>query len=201
MIPPTVPGYARYCPYTLDPRRTGEWTAPDLGKARQLVAASGTKGQKVTVWTWRDFGAEGRYVVSLLRRLGYRAQLRELKAADRYFSTIFDPKTRAQSGLIGWIGMQYGSQAIDVLRCDFDGNVARFCDRRMDARARRALNLLADDPEAAAATWAELDRKLVDAAAMVPLFNPRLPYLVSRRVGNWQYHPYLGPLYDQLWLR
>ena len=32
VIPPTVPGYVRYCPYTLDPRPTGEWTAPDVGR-------------------------------------------------------------------------------------------------------------------------------------------------------------------------
>ena len=201
VIPTSVPGYVRYCPYTVDPRPTGEWTAPDVGKAQQLIAASGTKGQKVTVWTWPEVGKEGRYVVSLLRQLGYRAQLEELKDIDVYFRTIFDPKTRPQSGIIGWFGTQYGSQAIDSLKCGFSGNAARFCDRGIDGKAARALNLFATDPEGAARTWAQLDRSLVDQAPWVPLFNPRWPIIASKRVGNWQYHPYLDVLLDQLWVR
>jgi YVTN family beta-propeller protein len=201
VIPPTVPGYRRYCPYTLDPRPTGEWTAPDVAKAQQLIAASGTRGQKVTVWTWPDFGKEGRYVVSLLRRLGYRTRLKELKDIDVYFHTIFDPKTRPQSGIMGWFGTQYGSQAIDTLRCGFSGNPARFCDRGIDEKAARALNLFATEPEGAVRMWAQLDRELVAQAPWVPLFNPRSPLLASKRVGNWQYHPYLQVLLDQLWVR
>jgi peptide/nickel transport system substrate-binding protein len=201
VIPPTVPGYRRYCPYTLDPRPTGEWTAPDVAKAQQLIAASGTKGQKVTVWTWPEFGKEGRYAVSLLRRLGYRAQLKELKDIDVYFRTIFDPKTRPQSGIMGWFGTQYGSGVIDTLRCGYSGNPARFCDRRIDTEAARSLKVFATDPETAARMWARLDRRLVDQAPWVPLFNPRSPLLASKRVDNWQYHPYMDVLLDQLWVR
>ena len=39
VIPPSLPGYRRYCPYTLDPRPDGRWTAPDLARARTLVDA------------------------------------------------------------------------------------------------------------------------------------------------------------------
>ena len=102
---------------------------------------------------------------------------------------------------MGWFGTQYGSQAIETLRCGFSANPARFCDRRIDAEAARALNLFATDPETAAKKWARLDRQLVDQAPWVPLFNPRWPYLASKRVGNWQYHPYLSVLLDQLWVR
>jgi YVTN family beta-propeller protein len=201
VIPPTVPGYRRYCPYTIDPRPTGEWTAADVAKAQQLIAASGTKGQKVKVWTWPEFGREGRYVVSLLRRLGYRARLEELKDINVYFGTIFAPDARPQSGIMGWFGTQYGSESLATVRCGFSGNPARFCDRRLDKDAARALNIFATDAEAAARMWARLDRQLVDQAAWVPLFTPRWPYLASRRVGNWQYHPYLSVLLDQLWVR
>lgn len=199
VIPPTVPGYVRYCPFTVDQRPTGEWTAPDVTKAQELIAASGTRGQKVTVWTWPDFGKEGRYLVSLLRGLGYRARLKELENADVYFRTILDPKAPPQSGIIGFFGQLYGSHAMETLSCS--GNLARFCDRRIDAEAARALKVFPTDPEAAASTWARLDRQLVDQAPMVPLFNPHFPYLVSKRVGNWQYHPYGAVLLDQLWVR
>jgi YVTN family beta-propeller protein len=201
MIPPTVPGYVRNCPYTLDPRSTGEWTAPDVAKAKQLIAASGTKGQKVRVRAWREIGKEARYIVSVFRRLGYRAQLEELKDWDAYAPTIFDPKTRAQSGIIGWFGLQYGSGMIDLFRCGSSSNLARFCDRGIDRKAARALTLYTTDPEGAARMWAQLDRELVDKAPYVPLFNPRLPLLASKRVGNWQYHPSEQVLLDQLWVR
>ena len=44
--PPGTVGFQRYCPYTAAPSRTGEWKAPDLERARRLVAASGTRGMK-----------------------------------------------------------------------------------------------------------------------------------------------------------
>jgi class 3 adenylate cyclase len=42
---------------------------------------------------------------------------------------------------------------------------------------------------------------LVDQAPWVPLYTPRTPYFVSKRVGNWQYHAYFHVLLDQLWVR
>jgi peptide/nickel transport system substrate-binding protein len=201
VIPPTVPGYVRHCPYTLDPRRSGEWTAPNLEKAQHLIAASHTKGQRVIVWTFPYFAKESRYVVSLLRRLGYRAQLKEVQDIGRYFATISDPKIGAHSGLAGWFGLTFGFDALDTLRCGFDANWARFCDRTIDRQVQQSLDLLATDPHAAARTWSTLDRQLVNEAPWVPLFTPRLAFFVSKRVGNWQYHLYDYVLFDQLWVR
>jgi YVTN family beta-propeller protein len=50
ILPAGMPGFRPYCPYTISPNSTGDWTAPDLAKAQQLVQASGTLGQTVTVW-------------------------------------------------------------------------------------------------------------------------------------------------------
>jgi YVTN family beta-propeller protein len=201
VIPPTVPGYVRYCPYTLDPRPSGEWTAPDVAKAQQLITASRTRGQKVTVWTFPYFAKESRYMVSLLRKLGYGAQLKEVKEIGRYFATISDPKTEAHSGFAGWFNTQLGFHSLETLSCDFAQNYARFCDREADRQVQRSLNLLASDPGAAVRSWARLDRRLVDQAPWVPLFTPRLAFFVSKRIGNWQYHPYYYVLLDQLWVR
>ena len=44
LITPGLPGYRRYCPYTLHPRSDGAWTAPDLARARQLVASRARRG-------------------------------------------------------------------------------------------------------------------------------------------------------------
>ena len=60
ILPPHFPGYRPYCPYSAAPRRDGSWKAPDLAKARALVAASGTRGMKVTFWSWAPRQASAR---------------------------------------------------------------------------------------------------------------------------------------------
>ena len=41
LLPPNVPSYRPYCPYTAGSTTSGTWTAPDLAKAKALVARSG----------------------------------------------------------------------------------------------------------------------------------------------------------------
>jgi ABC-type transport system substrate-binding protein len=41
---------------------------------------------------------------------------------------------------------------------------------------------------------------VTDAAPWVPLFTPVATSLVSKRIGNYQFHPQLGLLFDQLWV-
>ena len=52
ILPPNFPDYRPYCPYTAGSTNRGTWTAPDLTKAKALVARSGTRGMKVTLWAW-----------------------------------------------------------------------------------------------------------------------------------------------------
>jgi YVTN family beta-propeller protein len=195
VIPPSVPGFRQHCPYT------NAWQTPDFTRARALVAASGTRGQRVVVWTFPFFGAEGRYIVSILRTLGYVAVLHEIPQIDAYFRTISDTPT-VQVGLAGWFGAQTASDALTPLTCDFDGNWARFCDRRFDRDVRRLGDEQAADPGAGTALAARLDREIVAQAPWVPLFTPRLADFTSRRIGNYQANTYAAPsvLLDQLWV-
>ena len=83
ILPPTLPGYQPYCPYTINPGPSGAWQAPDLARAEQLVRQSGTLGDKVTVVTdpmqaTMPGPAAGSYLVSVLRQIGYRASLRAI---------------------------------------------------------------------------------------------------------------------------
>ena len=77
IVPTAFPGYSPYCPYTADPSRGGGWTAPDLERARRLVAASGRAGARVTVDVPHGERRRLGYFVSLLRDLGFRARTRE----------------------------------------------------------------------------------------------------------------------------
>jgi ABC-type transport system substrate-binding protein len=66
---------------------------------------------------------------------------------------------------------------------------------------RGATALQATDPSAADAAWAQAERRILDRAPAVPLFNPVDTTLVSARLRNDQYSPQLGLLLDQAWVR
>ena len=200
IVPSVLPGYVRYCPYTADPDAAGDWKAPDLARAHALIAASGTRGERVVVWTFPFLGKEGRYVAALLGKLGYRASVKELPDLPTYFGTI--AKVHPQAGLAGWIGLQLPDDVFATLSCGAQENWAEFCDRGIDAQARRLRREEAENSSAAPSLAARIDRELVDQAPWVALFNPKLPDFVSKRVGNYRYNLYdFGVLLDQLWVR
>jgi YVTN family beta-propeller protein len=201
--PPGTVGFRRYCPYTVAPSRTGEWKAPDLTRARRLVAASGTRGMNVAVWTSPGFWepvAEG--AVRALKELGYRASIRRAEDFDAYVAKANDKKTRGvQAGVMGQYGIpRTPSSLLPLLRCS-PPDLSFFCDRRVDARIARALEIDATDPNATVALWARIERDLVDRSPWVPVFTPTHASMVSKRVGNYQYNPEWRLLFDQLWVR
>ena len=57
-------------------RSSGKWTAPDLAKAKALVARSGTRGMKVTFWAWSQAKGFNQVAVKALRSLGYRVTVK-----------------------------------------------------------------------------------------------------------------------------
>jgi len=208
--PPGTVGFRRYCPYTADPDRTGEWKARDLTRARRLVAASGTAGMKVTVWTAPGYWEPAtREAVSTLRRLGYRARLRLARDLDALLVKEGDEQAHGvQAAPVGYYGIPRApSSILTSLTCgsirpgNENLNPSFFCDRRVDAQIARALRLQITDPDAAVRVWAGLENELVDLAPWVPLITPWSGDLVSKRVGNYQYNSTGRILNDQLWVR
>jgi len=208
--PPGTVGFRHSCPYTADPDRTGVWKAPDLTRAHRLVAASGTRGMRVTVRTAPDFWTPAaREAVSTLERLGYRARLRLSKDFDAYIAATGRETTGGlQAGMMGYYGSPRApSTMITSLTCDSirpgkqNLNPSFFCDRTVDAQIARAQETQITDPYAAVGAWARIEKHLVDLAPWVPLIRPWSGDLVSQRVGNYQYHPAWGILLDQLWVR
>jgi peptide/nickel transport system substrate-binding protein len=202
VVPPTVPGYSRHCPYTIEPDASGEWKAPDMATARRLVAASGTKGDRVVVWTFPFFRKEGRYLVHLLRRLGYRAELNDFQKIEKYFSEL-NRTPSVQAGFAGWFGSPSAADSFLTLTCDFRDNWAHFCARAFDRNVKRLAVRQAQDPAAGATLAARLDRELVARAPWVLLFTPRFADFTSARVGNYEANTYAASsvLIDQLWVR
>jgi YVTN family beta-propeller protein len=214
VLPPTMPGYQPYCPYALQPGPGGAGSGPDLAQAEQLVQASGTQGDKVTVLYANEGApypspATARYVVSVLEQLGYRASLRVVDP-NAYWNTVGDSRDRIQLAFFPWYeDYPAPSNFIDpVLTCGYfvpadpiNVNTAEFCDPSIDAQTQRALAGEVADPATAASQWAAIDHELVDQAPWVPLYNPRDLTVLSARTGNYQFHSYWNLLIDQLWVR
>jgi peptide/nickel transport system substrate-binding protein len=102
------------------------------------------------------------------------------------------------------LGASYpaASDLISVFRCDASVTPSpRFCDPRIDAMINRATQMQADDPAAAGALWAEIDRAIVKGAPYLWLVNPVAVEFVSERVGNYQWSLQSGSLLNQLWVR
>src|SRR5262249_7755197 len=104
VLPSTLAGYRPYCPYTRDPNPGGSWSAPQPARAQALVRQSGTAGQRVTVSApapheGTPSALAGRYLVSVLDRLGYHASLRVVPDS---FMRIADSRNHVQIGWFGW---------------------------------------------------------------------------------------------------
>jgi peptide/nickel transport system substrate-binding protein len=206
ILPTGFPGHEPYCPYSADPAPGRGWSGPDFERARRLIAASGTAGERVVVQV-PDFKEKaGRYFVHLLDDLGFRARLRVYGPdGPDYFTTVYDVGSRAQMGFVGW-GADYISPSTFIqpnFSCSESGdqsaeNASKLCDASLARGVRRARAMPDED---AGPAWAALDHRIVDLAPAVPMTNRRTVVLVSKRVGNVTAHAQWFMLLDQLWVR
>jgi YVTN family beta-propeller protein len=205
ILPRNFPAYRPTCPF-----KAGGVTG--LNTARRLVRSSGTARARVTVWVPASAPREvGRYMVSVLDSLRYRAGLKAVDEVDTYFQKISDSRVGAQIGFAGW-ALDFPSAAgfiPPLLSCAAfvpaspgdNTNYAGFCDRSIDARMTRAAAAQVHDPAVATALWQQVEEALLARAPIVPSYNRSNVDFISKRVGNYQYSPQWGILVDQLWVR
>jgi peptide/nickel transport system substrate-binding protein len=107
-LPPSYPQYKKINPYPYN-----------LGKAKQLVASSGTKGDHVDLYTIGDVAfdkAAGEYLQGVLTSLGYKVTIHEL-AGDNYFTVVGTQKTKASIGFTDWFeDYPYPSDWFNILQ-------------------------------------------------------------------------------------
>jgi peptide/nickel transport system substrate-binding protein len=200
VLPPNFAGYRHDCPYPLD-----------LAKAHGLVAASGTKGQKITVWVGPFIAIHGGpYFVSVLRSLGYKVRLKVIKPGTSYYPTVGDSREKAQTGGAGWSADYPSSSDFfdPQLTCasfhpdsKTNPNFAAFCNHSIDAEIARARILQTSDPQAAAVLWSKVDHDVIDQAPWVVYATDQTVDFVSHRVRNYVHNPQWGALLDQMWVR
>ena len=206
IVPPNFPGFRRTCPYL-----SGGVTGLDL--ARRLVGSSGTAGSRVNVWVPSTLAAQGRYMVSVLHSLGYRAHLRAVQLkpdVGTYYRKVLDSRVRAQVGYYGWAAdftsprdfiYPFSCAAFVPSSPQRNSNPAAFCDRSIDAQIERASAVQVQAPPAATLLWQRIEREILAQSPVVPTSNVRAVDFVSRRVGNYKHNPQWGALLDQAWVR
>jgi peptide/nickel transport system substrate-binding protein len=206
VLPPNFPGYKPYCPYTKNPG-SGKWTAPDLAKAKQLIAQSGTKGAavKVNTDTTDTDKALGLYFVGLLNKLGYKATLQAL-SADIQYPYIQNSKNHVQFAFSDWFqDYPAASDFLNILlgcgsihpNSNSSPNIAQFCDKGIQAKMDQAGKTGITDATAANKQWAEVDKEVTDQAPWVSMYNPKLIDFLSSRVKGYQFSPQWYFLIDQ----
>ncbi len=209
LLPPGIPGFERYCPFTVDPTPGGAWVGPDLSAARKLVAESGTRGMRVVFWSFPGAGPTSAFAVSVLRELGYKASM-VTPSLGTFFANVNNSARNVQVADGSWYADPSPSDFFDLFfRCSAwkldDPNAVRngsfFCDPSLDRLMTSADEEELTDPVQAAATWAAVDRGVTDAAPWVVLANLTAVDFLSPRITNYQYSPAFGVLLDQLQIR
>jgi len=209
ILPPDMPGHAPHCDYTQNP---GEyWSAPDMDKARELVKASGTAGQKVTVVSEDSVTsrAVGAYLQSVLTDLGYDTALQSI-SGDIQFTYIQNSNNRVQISVTQWyqdypapsnfLYVLFGCDSFTP-GSDSSVNMSGFCDKSLDNRMKAAMRLAVTDEAAAHQEWGRIDRDMMALAPVVPLFTPKHIDLISTRVGNYQFSSRYRWLLGNAWVQ
>jgi peptide/nickel transport system substrate-binding protein len=147
------------------------------------------------------------YFEGVLQRLGYHARVKAVPEAELRYG---DSRARTQLGPTGWSADRLSASNFfrPLLTCGAftpngaaNGNLFEYCNPRLDTKIEEATAAQSTDPARAARLWTQIDRMVVDQAVAVPWANPRNTALVSKRDGNYQSHPLLGTLLDQLWVK
>jgi peptide/nickel transport system substrate-binding protein len=192
-MPPNLPSYRPYCPYTLDHSPDGP---PNLARARELVRQSRTQGSKVVVYSGSP---AAQYLVQVLNKLGYHAATSSLAPLTKTGAL----QKGVQATNWGWAPDWPAPDAMiePQFTCAAHDPVSQLCNRAIDGAVSEATREQTSNPDQANQTWTSIDRAVTNQAPWVFLTNKLNADVVSERVGNYMYNPEIGELIDQLWVR
>jgi peptide/nickel transport system substrate-binding protein len=198
LLAPGLPGYRPVCSFTVSSSSAGAWSGPDSAQAGRLVAKSGARGTPVEVWTWPDRASVGRYLAEVLTGLGFPARTRVFEDLGESLIAVERPGAHPQIGLNGWIADSSDSAQFlrTLVGCQGDFNLSAFCDPAIDTAIDRADAAGAQG----SAAWQRIERRIAEAAPVVPLTTRRYVLVTSSRAGNVQFDPIYGVLFEQIWV-
>ncbi len=198
-LPPGMPGSdpaldLEDCPWG-DPRKP-----PNLAKARALIAAAGAKGAKVAVWGNTDAPTPQvtEAYADMLRGIGLDARAKIVDGGV-YFQTIGNAKTKAQTGFANWFqdfphprNFMFNVEGTTIQPTN-NQNYGNVDDPELD----RGIAKLSREPKLTGkitAAWADLNRKLVERAWIVPFGHIELPTFLSERM-DYEHCSLFHPVY------
>jgi peptide/nickel transport system substrate-binding protein len=204
-----APGSLGYRPYDLYPTPGGRG---DPAKARALLAAAGyPHGLTLTFVTW----GSGKYadtvepIMRSLARAGIRLKVRRFHLGDLWDKSLGIPAKRLehQLGQSVWRLDYLGDNARQSIVTQYDsrldpavsGNFSEYHNPTVNRLIDRAL--AEPDWDRRAAMWAEIDRRIMRDAPMVPLIWESFSFQWASRVHGWRYDPWtVGPDLTAVWL-
>jgi len=163
--------------------------------AKSLVAASGTKGDHVDLYTIGDTAVDkawGEYLQQVLTTLGYNVAIHEL-AGDNYFTVVGTQKTKADIGFTDWYEdypypsdwfniLQNGELITNVHNNNYGNVNFKDVNKKIDK-----LDSLPPSKALSASTnaqWAAVDNELMTKdASTAPFMNPLLTSFFSSRMN------------------
>jgi peptide/nickel transport system substrate-binding protein len=204
LLPPAMVGYQPISPCPWRPNGS-----PDVAKAKSLVQSAGLAGTPVTVWTnTKDpRPAIADYLRSLLDQIGFKASTKTLNQTV-YFSTIGNPKTKAQIGFTDWFqdyphpGDFFGNLlTTEAAKSTPSFNQGFVSDPHVDSQVS---TLDAQPATSVASQWSALDKYVNDPqhAYLVPYGNEEDTAFYSTRmnVSQCSGYPHLAHRVDWLLL-
>ncbi|MEU6038443.1 ABC transporter substrate-binding protein [Actinomadura sp. NPDC047616] len=208
-IPPGNDGYEDYDLYPTPDDRG------DPDRARALLAEAGHPDGLELVAVHRDVDANpevARSYAADLEKAGIAVRLVPMGHAD-YYRFLQDPDN-ARAGLWdltapSWTPDWFGNNGRAFLQPMFQTNCSRgtgnygcYSDPEVDRLIEEALGAV--DPDRARAAWHEVDRRVMEDAAIVPILvhAPTIPHLCGDRVRNAIAMPTIDRWFDlsNLWL-
>ncbi len=211
ILPPNFPSYTPYCPYTTGSQTT--WSGPNVAKAKQLVKASGTAGDKVVVDGTTDQVGKAlvEQMVSDLDSIGYKASSQLLTASIQY--PFVQNSTNSGKWNVGWSAWYQDypapSDFLNVLlgcgsihaNSDASPNIAAFCDKSVQTQITKAESIEATDPSGAAKIWTQVDHADTMQAPWVNMYNPKQIDFLAKSVHGYEWNPQWYILIDRMWLK
>jgi YVTN family beta-propeller protein len=215
ILPPGMPGYRPYCPYTANPGAAGNWSGTDLPRARALIQQAGIAKTTITLAAPSDRPPQLQVVRDFaqdLRAIGLRPRL-ILRPANTpgggYWSLITNPRAAVQAGWFHWfVDRPDPAEVLDpTFTCPngppslATGNVSDYCDPTTDAAIANAERLSAGPLATAGDAWAQIDARVTRAAAWIPFAGARNLDVTSDRTSGYAYNPVYSILLDQISVR
>ncbi|MDO9356314.1 MAG: ABC transporter substrate-binding protein [Solirubrobacteraceae bacterium] len=182
-LPPGMTGYKKLtCPF-------GEPTAkPDIAKAKQMITDAGVAGQEVTVWS--DDGDPSpqvaNYLADTLNQIGLKAEPKSIDG-QTFYESVTDQSTKAQVTVFNWF-QDYPHPASFFANVD-GNNITKTFNVDIGNVNDDALNALIEegdkqlDVKAAAPTYEQADKAVVDNAFLVPYGHRKLTVITSDRIA------------------